>query len=133
MFHQIRWFVYLLASILFGCSVPVTGSAPETTATGQADLPIVHECSSRSSLQVGAYSSQWANWSLTVDSSNFAYVTVTLDSGVTVEAHGGEPLLVRLPGDSVDFTIWTADGRGHFSQPYPGLAHGYDVEIPCAR
>jgi hypothetical protein len=123
----------LVVATLAGCAAPVNSPVVENTATGQAELPIVHECSSRSSIQVGAYTTQWANWSLTVDASNFAYVTVTTDAGVTVEAHGGMPLVVRFPGDSVDFTISEENARATFMQPYPGLVHGYSVEVPCAK
>jgi hypothetical protein len=132
MLNSIRWFFYLLLVILGACAAPVAGTG-ETVGVNQAPLPIVHECGARSSLQVGTYTTQWANWSLSVDSSNFAYVVLTTDSGVTAEAHGGMPLTVRLSGDSVDFTVTEDGGRATFTQPYPGLAHGYGVEVPCVR
>lgn len=122
-------FFAALSLALVACSSPQFVEPAEPAAVA---LPLTLDCHAHSGLEVGEYVNHWADWRLTVDTAGHARATLTVVDGPSVTVDGDDPALsVTLPGDSVAFDIWSADGRGHFVQPYPGLVHGYDVAVPC--
>jgi hypothetical protein len=114
-------------ALFIGCAAPVvTHDAPASQTA-----PLTIDCSAHSYLYVGAYTGHWADWKLTATATG-VHATLVVVDGPSASSDGPDPMLaIRLPGDCVDFTIWSVDGRGHFVQPYPGLRAGYDGAVDC--
>lgn len=127
---MIRIALVLASCLAFvGCAAPTAPVSPDDAPSSVQALTL--SCGAHSFLSVGAYANHWADWTLTSDGTNVHASLVVVD-GPSSASDGVDPALtVRLPGDSVDFSIWSADGRGHFVQPYPGLPAGYDIAVEC--
>jgi len=120
---------FALACTLVACGSPFVEAQDAPAA--QVDAPLTLDCHAHTFLYVGTYANRWADWRLTVDATGHAHGELAVVDGPTTTSDGDAPALVMSFGDDVAFDLWSADGRGHFVQPYPGLAHGFDIAVEC--